>query len=1098
MRMTQADRLAKAVSSFGVATKAKLSNLGATGQREDQLRGPLDELIKTLAEILGRKAGATVLVGETPHADTGTRPDFSVTVDGALVGFIEVKAPTKGADPRRFIDDHDKAQWAKLKALPNLLYTDGNGFSLCRSGEREGSIVLLNGDVETSGAKLSAPPSLLPLIESFLAWTPIPPRSARELAPLAARLCRYLRDEVEEAMDDQSSPLIALAEDWKLTLLPDAGTARFADNYAQAVTFGLLMARARDLSLDGDLDDIAKKLGLTTLIGAALRSLSESTSSDLPAIKTMTRVLGEVNWALISKGDPEAWLNFYEPFLDVYDKNLRKLTGTYYTPPEVVRSMVRLCDEALKSPRYGIHDGLAAPNVHIADPATGSGTYLLALLRHIYEAHKPQGEGYAAEQLTAAARRLYGFELQFGAFAVAQLRLTAEMLDLGAGDPPRLFVTDTLGNLYEHEETGTGIGRQLSRSRVEANRIKAQQPITLVIGNPPYKEKAKGRGGWVENGRPGRASILKDWQPPTDWGVGANAKHLRNLYVYFWRWAAWKVFEQGAGGRDKEPPIAEKLSGIVCYITVAGFLNGKGFQKMRHDLRRDCDDIWVIDCSPEGLLPPVQTRIFQGVKHAVCIVVASRSPNNDPLAAARVRFRSSSPGPRGQKFGELENLSLTSAGWSDAEASWRGSFLPEHTGKWGDFMPLDRVINDVGLGVMAGRTWVIAPDEVTLENRWDALLGEPDSDRRGLLFHPHQSGGPTIAKASSGLPGYQVPIQSLAAAFIDRSSSNKEIKAAAVAALTLAKPVRYGFRAFDRQWLIADKRLINRHNPDLWSDVNDHQVYITGLSEVSPSNGPAVTITPHVPDHDHYKGSAGGRVFALWKDAAATQTNVSADVIAALTRAYGTAPDPVDVFAYVAALLASPAYTERFKADLIRPGLRVPLTADADLFADAAKLGREVIWLHSFGERMAEGRPAGPPRLPTEDAPTIPKDGMIPSTPESFPDTIDYDARIRRLKIGTGFIDNVPPAVWAYQVSGKQVLRQWFSYRKKNRERPQIGDKRPPSPLQAIQPDHWLPEYTTELLNVLNVLGLLVRLEPRQAEVLHKVCEGPLIAASKI
>jgi len=78
------------------------------------------------------------------------------------------------------------------------------------------------------------------------------------------------------------------------------------------------------------------------------------------------------------------------------------------------------------------------------------------------------------------------------------------------------------------------------------------------------------------------------------------------------------------------------------------------------------------------------------------------------------------------------------------------------------------------------------------------------------------------------------------------------------------------------------------------------------------------------------------------------------------------------------------------------------------------------------------------------------------------------------------------------------VLRQWFSYRKKNREKPQIGDRRPPSPLGEIQPDHWLPEYTTELLNVINVLGLLVKLEPKQAALLDEIVDGPLIPASKL
>lgn len=185
---------------------------------------------------------------------------------------------------------------------------------------------------------------------------------------------------------------------------------------------------------------------------------------------------------------------------------------------------------------------------------------------------------------------------------------------------------------------------------------------------------------------------------------------------------------------------------------------------------------------------------------------------------------------------------------------------------------------------------------------------------------------------------------------------------------------------------------------------------------------------------------------------------------------------------------------EDFKEDL---GPFV-VAADAALFAEGAALGREVIWLHSFGERLNAGKPAGAPRLPDDSKPDYPKAGAISNKSEDFPDALDYDAAKQRLKIGTGYIYRVPPAVWAYEVSGKQVLRQWFSYRKKNRERPQIGDKRKPSPLCDIQPDHCLPEYTSELINVLNVLGMLVELEPQQADLLERICDGPLILVSHI
>ena len=206
-------------------------------------------------------------------------------------------------------------------------------------------------------------------------------------------------------------------------------------------------------------------------------------------------------------------------------------------------------------------------------------------------------------------------------------------------------------------------------------------------------------------------------------------------------------------------------------------------------------------------------------------------------------------------------------------------------------------------------------------------------------------------------------------------------------------------------------------------------------------------------------------------------------------------------FDNLAALMAHPAFTKRFAADLVRPGLRVPLTADAALFAEAAALGREVVWLHCYGERFADpaaGRPKKAPRLPKDEAPTFPQGGGIPGAPEPLPETMEYDAGKRRLHIGKGFVDNVTPQMWAYEVSGKNVLRQWFSYRKRDRRRPIIGDRRPPSPLDKIQPDHWLAEYTSDLLDLLNVLGRLVKLEPAQADLLERICAGPLLSVETL
>lgn len=282
---------------------------------------------------------------------------------------------------------------------------------------------------------------------------------------------------------------------------------------------------------------------------------------------------------------------------------------------------------------------------------------------------------------------------------------------------------------------------------------------------------------------------------------------------------------------------------------------------------------------------------------------------------------------------------------------------------------------------------------------------------------------------------------------------------------------------------------------------SENQVYLTVFTEESPRSGPSLTFTGLVPDLHHYKGSFGGRVFPLWSDQDATKPNLKPTLLAFLSEQYGQAVPAEDLMAYIAAIAAHSAYTARFQDDLSTPGLRIPITADAELFSQSVELGRRVIWLHTFGERMADaaqGRPHQPPRLPVDRQPNVPQKGAISQEPEEMPDTIGYDAAKQRLLVGHGYIDHVTLAMWAYQVSGKQVLLQWFSYRKRNRERPIIGDRRKPSALGDIQPDHWLPEYTTELLNVLNVLGSLIDIEPSQAKLLEQVCAGPLFSEGEL
>jgi hypothetical protein len=225
---------------------------------------------------------------------------------------------------------------------------------------------------------------------------------------------------------------------------------------------------------------------------------------------------------------------------------------------------------------------------------------------------------------------------------------------------------------------------------------------------------------------------------------------------------------------------------------------------------------------------------------------------------------------------------------------------------------------------------------------------------------------------------------------------------------------------------------------------------------------------------------------------------VSSALLTLLAKHFGARPSAEDVFAYLAAVAAHSGYTTTFAADLAdNPGLRIPITIDAALFAEAAALGRRVIWLHTYGQRFADpvgDRPRRAPRI-DPNPPRVSAEHPIPTAPGAMPDALSHDESTNQLRVGDGVIDNVTPAMWTYEISGVHILTKWFSYRRRTRERPTMG--RRVSPLLGTQPKAWLPEYTRDLIDLLNVLGLLAELEPHQAELLDRILSGHLLPATE-
>ncbi|MFW6118994.1 MAG: type ISP restriction/modification enzyme [Planctomycetota bacterium] len=1061
-----------ALQDFAEAVTLKMSQ-AAAGEPEEQLRGPFENLIQAVGEATAQDV---VPKGESSLPGRTGKPDFAVTVGGLLAGFVELKAPGKGANPERF-SGHDRRQWERFQPIPNLIYSDGNEWALYRDGELAQRRLRFSGDVTTDGkAAVSNDDArgFWKLIVDFLSWKPIIPKDIAELVGMVATYCDMLRNDVREALNDEESPLVQLAGEWRDLLFPEASDDRFADAYAQTVTFALLLARsegATTLDLSAAEQQLASE---HALLSRALQVFTDpaargeiSVSLDL-----LQRVVDEIPPGTLT-GAKDPWLHFYEDFLAEYDPSLRKDAGAYYTPVEVVHCQVRLVDELL-SERLGRDLGFAHPSVLTLDPAAGTGTYLVAVIERAVKAvEDEQGKGAVPGRATQLALNLNGFEIMVGPYAVAQLRVSRALEDNGATLPkngPHVYLTDTLEPPNASPPTSSLFHRPISDQHERALRVKWRAPVIVCLGNPPYdrhsrpEEAGKARaGGWVRWGDgdkddpygDGTGAILNDFlEPALQAGHGRHVKNLYNLYVYFWRWALWKVFEH----ETAQGP------GVVSYISASSYLDGDAFAGMREYMRRVCDAIWIIDLGGEGRGTRQDDNVFN-IQTPVAITVAARVGDPDEAHPAEVRYARIA-GTRDDKLAALEEIkSFSDLDWNVCPHGWQAPFRPAGTGDYFNWPLLTDLFPWQQSGVKAGRTWVIAPDERTLKVRWQHLCKASD-DRRRELFKDSPSG----RKVHDTPYGMRAIVQ----------------------LATDANPPKichYAYRSFDRQYVFADRRLVDRPGPALWQAHAERQVYATTLLNHPLGTGPALVAAAYLPDLHHFRGSYGAKeVIPLYRDARATKPNITPKLLAVLEEALGIEVKPEDLLAYVYGMLAQPTFTERFEEQLETREVRVPVTKNAELFQQVVALGRKLLWLHTYGERyVPDGKKPG--RVPRGKARCT---DAVPSEPERYPEGYRYREDTRTLIVGEGKFAPVAPEVYEFEVSGLKVVQSWLAYRMKE------GAGRKSSPLDAIRPEEWTPEFTTELLELLWVLEATLALYPQQQELLEQVLSSELLTEDEL
>lgn len=1065
------DSLLRALKTFAGALRSSYGSLVAA-QQEDQLKGPTGNLLSSF----GAEFELNVIPRfEAPVKGVG-RPDIALDVGGLLCGYVELKAPE--IDLRK-LPKRDKEQFKKFSSIPNLIYTNGSDWMLYRDGEKA-STVRFSGNVIEDGAEAvdeKDAEQLAAMLWDFLSWHPIAPKSPKALAQTLAPLCHLLREDVTQGLEVPDSAISYLAREWRQYLFPEADDTQFADAYAQTLTYALLLARMEgeeDLSVTAAAEELKSGHGLlsqtlTLLADPQARAEIET------GVGMLERMISAVDPSELMREDADPWLYFYEEFLAAYDKKLRKDAGVYYTPVEVVRAQVNLVSELLKD-KLGKKDSFADKDVTMLDPATGTGTYPLAILDHGLDAAEEElGRGMRSSTASDMARNMHAFEFLVGPYAVAHLKLSKKILDEGGSLPAddlHVYLTDTLESPHAVPPQPPLVARKLGEEHKRALKVKRDTPVLVCIGNPPYDrqhispadEDEARKGGWVRYAnlspeeRTGRTvaenSIFQDFlHPARESGAGGHVKNLYNDYIYFWRWALWKVFER------KDGP------GVVSFITASSYLRGPGFVGVREAMRRTFDELWIIDLEGDNLGARRTENIFN-IQTPVAIATGIRYDESNSDEPASVHY-TKIDGTRAQKLTKLYDVKgFGSLDWKSCMEGWHKPLLPEGEGDYFAWPELIDVLPWQQSGCMSGRMWPVAVSEDVLERRWSTLVRSNSSERARLFKNSPTGKKVDMAASMTSLP---------------TPASNKAIRNA-----TEDDPMphaeRYTFRSLDRQWILADNRLLDRAGPPLWHSHSSNQVYMTSMLTKVLGFGPAVTVAHCMPDRDHFSGRGGKDVIPLWRDAAATSPNVTGGLLDILCAEYGEAVSPEDLFAYAYAVLGSPAYTETFAEELSIPGPRLPITKDHSLFRRGVELGRWLVGLHTYGERFGGSVPRGKARV----------EKAIPDSSKRYPEDYSYDPVEKTLKVGEGEIRPVALEVYEYNVSGLEVVKSWLGYRKKN----PTGKKS--SPLDEIRPERWTGDMTRELLELLWILEATVEKEPELAELLAEITNCEVFTADEL
>ncbi len=623
-------------------------------------------------------------INEPTHMRCGA-PDFMVMRRGVPFGFAEAKDVDKDLDFKGYAEQFSRYR----NSLNNLIITNYLEFRFYRDGEEVARVRPARLEGGKIIGNVNEYEAFLRLLNSFSTYDGITIRSAAKLTKIMAGKANLLADVIKRALRDKddtngNKTLRQQYQAFQKVLISNLSTDEFADVYAQTIAYGLFAGRLNANDPSGF--SRAKAGECIPRQNPFLRNLfnyiAGNTIDDRIKwiVDDLARVFAVADLSAVLKNYGKATathdplIHFYETFLSEYNHEERKLRGVWYTPQPVVNFIVRAVDDLLKT-EFGLPDGLADDStfsrtitdsrfgdrktgkrsatvtkqeyrVQILDPATGTGTFLAEIIRQVYgkfAGNLGMWQGYVEKCLLP---RLNGFELLMASYAMAHLKLDWVLKETGyeAKNDNRLqiYLTDSLQEA--HPDAGTMFASWLSDESQEADRVKRETPIMVVLGNPPWNGKSQNNGEWIRN-------LIEVYKREPSGGAlrERNPKWLNDDYVKFIRYA--------------EHYVEKNNSGILAYISNHSFLDNPTFRGMRAHLLRTFDKIFILDLHgnykkketcPDGLPDENVFDIQQGV--SVSLFVKTGEKEKDALAEVR---HAELFGKREDKYAFLAERSLS-------------------------------------------------------------------------------------------------------------------------------------------------------------------------------------------------------------------------------------------------------------------------------------------------------------------------------------------------------------------------------------------------------------------------------------------------------